>query len=104
MITPWVLPLGKSLRSYKIMAMIRSYDTMFALECDDLILQMFQFFFSIKKHHPDMVKTHMQSILSSTIEAHDSICKKLKFKLLAIWRKEQIVSLATYELAERLVK
>ena len=50
---------GKKLQVLEIMAMTKTYEIMFDLECDDLILQNFQFFFSIRKHHPDIVITHM---------------------------------------------
>jgi len=68
---------GKKLEILEIMAMVRSYHIMFGLECNDLILQMFQCFFNIKKHHPGTVKTNMQSILSSIMGCCDAICKKL---------------------------
>lgn len=76
---------------------------MLDLECNYLILQMFQCFFNSKEHHPNNVKTNMLNILSLVVRECDVICKQLQYKLLAIWRKEQIVSLISYELAERLV-
>jgi len=50
---------GKKLDILEVMAMTRTYEIMFDLECDGLILQMFQCFFSIRKHHPDTVITPM---------------------------------------------
>lgn len=38
--------------------MTRTYEVMFDLECNDLILQMFQSFFNIRKHHYDSHGTH----------------------------------------------
>jgi len=43
----------------EVMTLVRYYDLMFDLECDDLNLQMFQFLFNIRKHHLDIVITHM---------------------------------------------
>jgi len=56
------------------MALVRSYDIMLYLVCDDLIQQMFQCFFSIEKHHPDTVKANMLSILSLVMGDRDAIC------------------------------
>ena len=68
---------GKRLEIVEFMALVRSYDLMFELECDNLILQMFQCFFSIRKHHPDIVMTHMQSIFSSCMGGNDAIYRRL---------------------------
>lgn len=72
----------KRLEILEVMALVRSYDLMFELKCDDFILQMFQCFFSVRKHHPDTIITHMQSILSSCMGGHDAICRKLQSHLL----------------------
>jgi len=95
---------GKKLGILEIMAMGRTYEIMFDLWCDDLIHQMFQCFFSITRHHLDMVKTNMLSILSSVMGDRDVIWKKMQSELLSIWRKEQLTSPITYELAKRLVE
>lgn len=95
---------GKKLKILEIMAMTRTYKIMFDLECDDLILQMFQCFFGIMRHLPDSIKKHMQTILSSCMRGRDAICRELQFRLLFIWRRKQLVSPAAYELVERLVK
>jgi len=50
---------GKKLQVLEIMAITRTCEIMFDLECNDLILQMFQCFFSIRRHHSHPVKTHM---------------------------------------------
>ena len=84
---------GKRLEILEVMDLVRVYDLMFELECDDLILQMFQCFFSNRKHHPDIVIAHMQSILSSCMRGYDAICRELQTRLLSIWRREQFVVL-----------
>lgn len=95
---------GKKLEILWGMATFKTYVIMFDLECDDLILQMFQCFFSIRRHHPDTVIAHMQSILSSCMRDHETISRKLQTWLLSIWRRKQLVSPAAYELAQGLVE
>lgn len=95
---------GKKLEILGSMATFETYVIMFDLECDDLILQMFQCFFNVRRHHPDTVIAHMQSILSSCMRDHETICRELQTKLLSIWRREQLVSPAAYELAQGLVE
>ena len=95
---------GKKLEILEAMAMTGTYEIMFDLECDGLILQMFQCFFSIRKHQPDTIIAHMQSILSSCMRGRDAICRELQSRLLSMWPREQLVSPAAYELAKRLVE
>ena len=75
---------GNKLDILEGMAMTKTYEILFDLECDDLILHMFQCFFNIKKHHPDKVIAHMQSILSSCMRGYDVICRELQFRLLYV--------------------
>ena len=84
--------------------MTKTYEVMFDLECDGLILQMFQCFFNIRRHHPDTVITHMQFMLLSCMRDRDVIFRELQTRLLSIWRREQLVSPAAYELAQGLVQ
>lgn len=86
------------------MAMTRTYEISFDLEYDDLILQMFQCFFNIRKHHLDRVIAHRQSILSSCMRGRDVICREFQSQLLYVWTRDQLVSPAAYELAKRLVE
>ena len=77
---------------------------MLNLECDNLIFQVFQkFYTSITSSHPDHVITSMQNIVSLFLEGDVDIYKTLRSKLLAIWRKELIVSSTAYDLVEKLV-
>ena len=78
----------KKLEILGSMATFETHVIMFDLECDDLILWMFQCFFNIRRHHPDTVIAHMQSILSSCMIEHDTICRELQARLLSIWRRE----------------
>ena len=95
---------GRKLKVLEAMAMTQTYEVMIDLECDGLILQMFQCFFSIRRHHSDIAIAHMQSILSSCMGDHDAICWELQTRLLSIWRREKLVSPTTYELAQGLVE
>lgn len=95
---------GKKLEILEGMTLVTYYDIMFDLESDDLIMHIFQCFFSIRKHHLGTIIAHMQSILSSCMGGHDAIFIRLRTRLLTIWRREQLVSLIAYELAERLAK
>ena len=76
---------------------------MFDLECDGLILQMFQCFFNIRRHHANTFIAHMQSILSSCMRDRETICRELQTRFLSIWR-EQLVSPTASELAQGLVE
>ena len=80
---------GRKLKVLEVMAMTQTYGFMFDLECDGLILQMFQCFFSIRRHHSDTVIAHMQSILSSCMGVREAIFRELLARLLSIWTREQ---------------
>lgn len=56
---------GKRLKILEFMIRVKSYDIMLYLECNDLILQMFQCIFNIKEYYPNNVKTNMQTIVFS---------------------------------------
>ena len=87
------------------MAKFRFGMLMLDLECDDLILQMLQYFCNgITTSHPNFIKTDMQKIMSPILGEDRAICEQLRSKLLAIWRKELIASPAAYELVEGLIK
>ena len=64
---------GKKLEVLEVMAMIKTYEIMFDLECDGLILQMFQCFFNIKEHHPNTIIAHMRSIFYLVMGDRDTI-------------------------------
>lgn len=77
---------------------------MLNLECDDLIFQVFQNFYTrITSSHLGRVTTNMQKIMSFFLEGDANICKILISKILTIWRKELMVSLVSYDLVEKLV-
>ena len=95
---------GKKLEILGSIATFETYVIMFDLECDDLILQMFQCFFNIRRHHSDTVITHMQSILSSCMRDCEAIFQELQTRVLSIWRREKLVSPVVYELAQGLVE
>ena len=66
---------------------------------------MFQCFFAkIRKYHAGNVITTMPTILSLILDEEDDISQQLLTNLLAIWRKEQVVSPIAHELSKGLVK
>ena len=89
----------------KLMAEFRFGTFMLNMECDELIFQLFQIFYtSITSAHSDQVKACMQNIVSLFLKGDADICKILRSKLLTIWKKEPKVSLAAYDLVKKLVK
>jgi hypothetical protein len=95
----------RRVRILETVANVRSYVVMIDLKCDDLILRMFQCFFAkIRKYHAGNVITAMQIILSLILDEEDDISKQLISNLLAIWRKEQVVSPIAHELSKGLVE
>jgi len=95
---------GKKLEVLGGMATLRTYCIMFYLECDGLIVHMFQCFFIIKIHHADTVIAHTHSILSSCMRDCEAICRELQTRVLSIWRREHLVSPTTYKLTQGLVE
>lgn len=79
--------------------------SMLNLECNDLIFQLLQIFYTnITSAHLDCVKTSMQKIVSLFLEGDVDICKILRSKLLTICRKEPKASPTAYDLVEKLVR
>ena len=94
----------RRVRILETVAKVRSYVVMIDLKCDDLILKMFQCFFAkIRKYHAGNVITTMHTILSLILD-EDDISQQLLSNLLAIWRKEQVVSPIAHELSKGLVE
>lgn len=71
-------------RILELMAEFNFSTFMLNLECEDLIFQVFQkFYTNITSTHPDNVKTSIQKIMSLFIGDAD-ICKILRSRLLTI--------------------
>ncbi|GLJ26618.1 hypothetical protein SUGI_0517170 [Cryptomeria japonica] len=99
------LTFGKRDKILDIMAWTRSFVLMLDLQCDELILQIFNYsIVEIKNRHSDKVKTNMFDILSMILDEDDDICKQLQLHLLAIWREELVVSPCAYKLAKWLIE
>ena len=95
----------KRCRILKLMAEFSFGTFMLNMECDELIFQLLQkFYSSITSAHSDHVKACMQNIVSMFLKGDADICKILRSKLLTIWRKEPKVSPAAYDLVEKLVR
>ncbi|XP_057957797.1 sister chromatid cohesion protein PDS5 homolog C-like isoform X2 [Malania oleifera] len=81
----------KSSRSYnkrtsilETVAKVRSCVVMLDLECDALIVEMFQQFFkSIRDHHPEAVFTSMETIMTLVLEESEDISVELLIPILA---------------------
>ncbi|GLJ06598.1 hypothetical protein SUGI_0042770 [Cryptomeria japonica] len=94
---------GKRAKILDIIARTRSFVLMLDLQCNELILQMFNCVIAeIRKCHSDKVKRYMFNILSMILDEDDDICRKLKTDLLAIWREELVVSPCAYKFSKRL--
>lgn len=83
--------LQKQHRILELVVEIRFGTFTLNLECDDLIFQVFQnFYTNIASTHLDSVKTNMQKIVSLFLKGDVDIYKILRSKMLTIWRKELI--------------
>ena len=94
----------KRCKILKLMAEFSFGTFMLNLECDELIFQLLQSFYTnITSDHPKNIKTSMQTIMSLFLEGYVDICKILRSNVLTIWRKELIVSPSTYDLGENFI-
>ncbi|KAE8656633.1 transcription initiation factor TFIID subunit 5-like isoform X1 [Hibiscus syriacus] len=87
-------------------AKVRSCVVMLDLECDDLIVEMFQHFLkAIRDHHPQAVFTSMVTIMSLVLEESEDIPVELLFPVLASVKidNEEILPVAR-RLAEEVLK
>lgn len=86
----------KSSRSYvkrasilETVAKVRSCVVMLDLECDNLILEMFEHFLKeIREHHPENVFTSMETIMTLVIEESEDISPELLSPVLASVKKD----------------
>ena len=88
-----------------IVAKIRSCLVMLDLECDALVVEMFQTFFKIiSSNHLHEVFSTMETIMTMVIDESDNISLELLSLLLAIVRKEnEIVSSSSWKLGEKVI-
>lgn len=103
----------KSSRSYdkrtlilETVAKVRSCVVMLDLECDGLIVEMFQHFLkAIRDDHPDNVFYSMETIMSLVLEESEDISLELISPILASLKSEnQEVPAISRKLAERVVE
>jgi hypothetical protein len=79
---------------------------MLDLECDNLILEMFQNFLkSIRDYHPENVFSSMETIMTLVLEESDNISLELLTTLLASVKKnnDEVLPIA-WKLAERVLE
>lgn len=87
-------------------AKVRSCVVMLDLECDALILEMFQHFLkTIRGHHPELVFTSMETIMTLVLEESEDISIDLLSPLLASIKKDnEEVSPIAQKLGERVLE
>lgn len=97
---------AKAIQILDIVAKVRSCLLMLDLECDPLIVDMFQQFLrTIRCNHPNTVFSQMEYIMTLIIGESDEISHELLIILLSSVRKEnQNVSSLSWKLGERVLK
>ncbi|GMG99297.1 hypothetical protein Nepgr_001137 [Nepenthes gracilis] len=101
----------KSSRSYnkrasilETVAKVRSCVVMLDLECDALILEMFQHFLkSIRGYHPDSVFTSMETIMTLVLEESEDIPLALIISILACLKRDNKEVLVAQKLGEKVL-
>lgn len=97
---------GRRVTILETVAKVRSCVVMLDLECDDLILEMFQHFLaSASENHTENVSASMQTIMTLVLDESEDISQQLLSVLLTSLRKEKReVSPAAHALAVNVVK
>ncbi|XP_010552091.1 PREDICTED: ABC transporter F family member 4-like isoform X2 [Tarenaya hassleriana] len=86
-------------------AKVRSCVVMLDLECDALIIEMFQNFLkAIRDHHPDNVFSSMETIMTLVLEESEEISPELLSPILDYVRKDNEVPQISRKLAEEVLK
>ncbi|KAJ1396294.1 Armadillo-type fold [Sesbania bispinosa] len=86
-------------------AKVRSCVVMLDLECDALILEMFQHFFkTIREHHPENVFSSMETIMTLVLEESEDISLDLLSPILASVKKDEEVLAIARKLGERVLE
>lgn len=97
---------GRRVTILETVAKVRSCVVMLDLECDDLILEMFQHFLaSASENHTENVSASMQTIMTLVLDESEDISQQLLSVLLTSLRREKReVSPAAHALAVNVVK
>ncbi|KAH6757885.1 hypothetical protein C2S52_023207 [Perilla frutescens var. hirtella] len=87
-------------------AKVRSCVIMLDLECDQMIVDMFQYFLkAIRAYHAEIIFTSMETIMTLVIEESEDISPDLLAPILAtIRRNNQDVAMVAKQLAERVLQ
>ncbi|XP_038718226.1 uncharacterized protein LOC120011235 isoform X2 [Tripterygium wilfordii] len=95
----------KAISILDTLARCRSCLVMLDLECDSLIIKMFQIFFKvIRSNHPHIVFTSMETIMTMVIDESEEVSVDLINPLLASVRQEnQSVSPISWKLGEQVL-
>ncbi|KAL4584607.1 hypothetical protein LXL04_009211 [Taraxacum kok-saghyz] len=96
----------KAIHILESVAKVKSCLLMLDLECDALILEMFEQFLSrIRTNHPQSVFSDMENIMTLVLEESDEIASQLLSLLISHVRKEnQNLSPAPWKLAEKVLR
>ncbi|CAK9186825.1 unnamed protein product [Ilex paraguariensis] len=97
---------SKALQILETFAKVRSCLSMLDLECDALVVEMFQQFLRIiRSNHPHAVFTDMETIMTMVIEESEEVSFDLLHPLLSSVKKEnQNVSPLSWKLGERVLE
>ncbi|XP_057433643.1 sister chromatid cohesion protein PDS5 homolog C-like [Lotus japonicus] len=97
---------AKKLSMLETVAKVRSCVVMLDLECDHLILEMFQHFLKeIREHHPEDVFSSMETVMTLVLEESEDISMDLLCPLLATFKKDnEEVSPIALQLVERVLE
>ncbi|KAJ7951975.1 Sister chromatid cohesion protein PDS5-like B-B [Quillaja saponaria] len=96
---------AKAVSILDTIARIRSCLVMLDLECDELVIEMFQhFLISIRPNHPHAVFLAMETIMTTVLDESEEISSELLRPLLDSVRKEnQTISPISWNLGEKVI-
>ncbi|KAI3761482.1 hypothetical protein L1987_51899 [Smallanthus sonchifolius] len=96
----------KAIHILESVATVKSCLLMLDLECDALILEMFEHFLSeIRANHPHTIFSDMEAIMTNTIEESDEIANELLSLLISHVKNEnQIARPASWKVAEKVLR
>ncbi|KAJ4848173.1 hypothetical protein Tsubulata_049945 [Turnera subulata] len=96
---------GKRTSILETVAKVRSCVVMLDLECDELIIEMFQHFLkAIRDNHPATVFSSMETIMSLVLEESEDISEELLYPLLATLKKDNEALPVAQKLGEKVLE
>ncbi|KAL9249430.1 Sister chromatid cohesion protein PDS5 homolog C-like protein [Drosera capensis] len=96
---------GKRAAILETVAKVRSCVLMLDLECDELILEMFNLFFkTIRENHPESVFSSMETIMALVLEESEEISPELINTILSSLEKDKDVLPISQKLGEKVLE